>query len=92
MVATALTIRNLFDGPDLLIILAIVLLIFGGSKLPDLARGMGRSIRIFKSEMAEGKDEQPAEPSQIEGKVESTEASTTEAPATPTAHTTEQPK
>jgi sec-independent protein translocase protein TatA len=34
--------------PELLIILAIIILIFGGRKLPDLGRGIGRFIRNFK--------------------------------------------
>lgn len=38
-------------GPtELIIILVIVLLLFGGKKLPDAARGLGRSLRIFKAE------------------------------------------
>jgi sec-independent protein translocase protein TatA len=36
--------------PELLIILVIVVLIFGASKLPELARGSGRALRIFKAE------------------------------------------
>lgn len=39
-----------------LIVLAIVLL-FGAKKLPDLARSMGRSMRIFKSEVNEMQSE-----------------------------------
>ena len=35
---------------ELVVILAIVLLIFGAKKLPDLARAAGQSLRIFKSE------------------------------------------
>ena len=34
-------------GPDLLIILLIVLLLFGAKKLPDLAKGMGQAIKEF---------------------------------------------
>jgi sec-independent protein translocase protein TatA len=47
--------------PELLIIFAVVMLVFGGSKLPDLARGSGRAIRIFKEEVGrtEGDDESP---------------------------------
>lgn len=37
-------------APELLIILAIVILVFGASKLPELARGSGRALRIFKAE------------------------------------------
>lgn len=36
-----------------LIVLAVVLLLFGSKKLPDAARGLGRSMRIFKSEIKE---------------------------------------
>ena len=36
--------------PELLIILGIVVLLFGATKLPDLARGSGRALRIFKAE------------------------------------------
>jgi sec-independent protein translocase protein TatA len=36
-----------FAGPDMMIILFIVLLLFGSKKLPDLARGMGRAVKEF---------------------------------------------
>jgi sec-independent protein translocase protein TatA len=34
--------------PELLVIMLIVLLIFGANRLPDLAKGVGKSIRNFK--------------------------------------------
>ena len=38
-------------GPaELAIILAVIVLLFGASKLPELARGSGRALRIFKAE------------------------------------------
>jgi sec-independent protein translocase protein tatA/E homolog len=41
-------------GPTELIIIAVVLiLLFGSKKLPDAARSIGRSMRIFKSEVKE---------------------------------------
>jgi len=70
--------RNGLEPWHLLILLAIVLLMFGSTKLPELARGMGRSIRIFKSEMAEGKEDKNAEPGQIEAKAETTDVAATE--------------
>ena len=36
--------------PELLIILAVIVLLFGAAKLPELARGSGRALRIFKAE------------------------------------------
>lgn len=35
-------------GPELMIILVIILLLFGGAKLPALAKGLGESVREFK--------------------------------------------
>ena len=40
-------------GWELIIILVIVLILFGANRLPQLAKGMGESIRNFKSGMAE---------------------------------------
>lgn len=37
-------------GWEWLIIVALILLLFGAKKLPDTARGLGRSLRIFKAE------------------------------------------
>ena len=44
-----MNIASLFNlaGPDLLIILVIVLLLFGAKKLPELAKGMGQAVREF---------------------------------------------
>lgn len=48
---------------EILVILGIVLLLFGGRKLPELARGSGRALRIFKSEVRESEqEEKQAEP------------------------------
>ena len=35
--------------PELLIILLVVLLLFGGRKIPDLARGLGEGVRNFRT-------------------------------------------
>jgi len=44
-------------GWELIIILVIVLILFGANRLPQLAKGMGESIRNFKHGMAEGEDD-----------------------------------
>jgi sec-independent protein translocase protein TatA len=36
--------------PEILIIALVIVLLFGAKKLPDTARGLGRSLRIFKAE------------------------------------------
>lgn len=47
---------RLFDSPlTLLLILAVILLLFGAPKLPGMARSLGQSMRIFKSEVKEMK-------------------------------------
>ncbi|PVG83898.1 twin-arginine translocase TatA/TatE family subunit [Nocardioides gansuensis] len=38
------------QGAEWLVILAIVILVFGAAKLPELARGTGQALRIFKTE------------------------------------------
>ena len=44
-------------GPELIVILLIVVVLFGWKKLPDISRSVGRSMRIFKSEVDEMKAE-----------------------------------
>lgn len=45
-------------GPtELIIVLLIVLLIFGGSRLPQLAKGLGESVKNFKKAVNENEDE-----------------------------------
>ncbi len=45
--------------PELIVILVIVLLIFGGKKIPELASGLGRGIRSFRDAMHEGEHGDP---------------------------------
>lgn len=42
-----------------IIVLLIFALLFGSKKLPDAARGLGRSLRIFRAEMQSARDESP---------------------------------
>ena len=48
MTQTIASIMN-FMGPDMMVILLIVLLLFGAKKLPELARGMGRAVKEFST-------------------------------------------
>ena len=51
---------GIIGGPQIIMILVVVLLLFGGKKLPELMKGMGKGIKGFKDEMngeeAESKD------------------------------------
>ncbi|UAY52399.1 Sec-independent protein translocase subunit TatA/TatB [Ferruginibacter albus] len=39
---------DLFSGPHMILIILVVLLLFGGKKIPELMRGLGSGIREFK--------------------------------------------
>jgi len=60
--------------PELLIILAVLILLFGAAKLPELARGSGRALRIFKAEtkglMDDDDEETVADPSKSQAQLE----------------------
>lgn len=48
-------------GPtELIVILVILLVLFGGSKLPSLAKGLGQSVKEFKKATKEAEEEEPA--------------------------------
>ena len=53
-------IKNI-GGPELLIILVVVLLLFGAAKLPQLARSLGASAKEFKKGIEEGVTEDEAD-------------------------------
>jgi len=50
--------EGLFQPMHLIIILAIALIIFGPGKLPEIGKGLGKSIREFKKVMS-GEDDKP---------------------------------
>lgn len=50
-----------FGAPELLIILAIVVVLFGASRIGDIGKGLGRGIREFRREIKDGQAEDPAD-------------------------------
>lgn len=46
-------------GPELLLILAIVLLLFGATRIPKLAKGLGEGIKEFRKAARENPEEKP---------------------------------
>lgn len=53
-----------------LIVVVVLVLLFGSKRLPDAARSLGKSLRVFKSEVRElqndGKPDSPAAPSSVQ--------------------------
>ncbi|HVX08678.1 twin-arginine translocase TatA/TatE family subunit [Humibacter sp.] len=69
---------DLFSGWHIWIILLIIVLLFGATRLPALARSIGQSTRIFKKEIRDGQEEDEAaaaaKSSKVDAKVEPTTA------------------
>ncbi len=75
-----------------IIVIAVFVLLFGAKKLPDAARSLGKSMRIFKSEIKEMQSEsgtaRPDQPTQITSErvsdpINGADGNTTQAPAEP---------
>ena len=64
---------RLFDGPwPIVIIIVVALLLFAAPKLPAMARSLGQSMRIIKSEVKEMKNDGKADSTEANGPVEGT--------------------
>jgi len=78
---------RIFDGPGIWIVLVVVLLLFGATRLPALARSIGQSTKIFREEMKTGKNgDTDADPTASDGVAASVAEPT--APAVPAAEKT----
>ncbi len=55
--------RGLFEGWHIVILVLVVVVVFGWKRLPDASRSLGRSMRIFKSEVSEMKNDNKTAPS-----------------------------
>ena len=51
-ISLPLAFLDALGGSELILIFLVVLLLFGGEKLPELARGLGKSVREFKKATA----------------------------------------
>ena len=56
-------------APELLIILLVVVIIFGGAKIPKLARSLGQAQKEFKSGLEDGHKDEPQERGRQERRV-----------------------
>jgi sec-independent protein translocase protein TatA len=57
-------------GPELFLILLIIVILFGAKKLPELARGLGEGIREFRKAARDVQDELEKDPKKLEEKNE----------------------
>ncbi len=83
--------RGLFEGWHLIILIALLVVLFGFRRLPDAARSIGRSMRIFKSEVEEMKnDGKPSAASKdtVDGQAVNQPVPPTPPVATPAPHDT----
>jgi len=63
---------------QILVVVLIILILFGGKKIPELAKGLGSGIKNFKKAVKEDDEEEVATASKIEEGAKKTEAKTTE--------------
>lgn len=56
------------SGTELIVILVIVLVLFGGAKLPSLARGLGQSVKEFKKASSDEEESKKTESKPTETK------------------------
>jgi sec-independent protein translocase protein TatA len=70
-------------GLELFVVLAIVFLLFGGKKIPELMKGLGSGIKNFKQAMKED-EELPSQQPQVEAKKETARVVKTSETSQPT--------
>jgi sec-independent protein translocase protein TatA len=65
MEATGIQFANILSGQDLLVVVLLGLVLFGGKKLGDLGKGLGEGIRNFKTAM-KSEDEKKIDEAKVE--------------------------
>lgn len=74
MIFTSLPLFFGINGSEWLIILIIVLLLFGGKKIPELMRGLGKGVKSFKDGVEDAKRELNSTPTSPRDKDEENKA------------------
>ena len=57
----SLTFLGMIGGPQIILIIAVVLLLFGGRKIPELMKGLGSGIKEFKNATKEDEEKPKVE-------------------------------
>lgn len=78
-------------GWELILIVIVIVLLFGAKRMPDAARSVGRSLRIFKAETKGLADDSASKPEALPAASDASEPAAPSAPATPTAPAAEAP-
>jgi len=73
--------RQLFDSPLAIILILLLVLLFGAKRLPDAARGLGRSLRILKAETKGLHDDEPTDAAPVTPPAQAAPAPAAPAPA-----------
>jgi len=90
---TASMLRNIGEHPAfLLILLGLAAVLFGGKRLPEAARGLGRSMRIFKSEVKQMHEEDEQDKAKRKSPLEGRVVDDTSASPAPTASPLDHPE
>ncbi|OIV38130.1 hypothetical protein BIV57_07370 [Mangrovactinospora gilvigrisea] len=73
-------LRNAFEPWHIILLVAVIALLFGSKRLPDVARGLGKSMRVLKAETKALKSDttEGFKAGSAEGQAESAEARTAE--------------
>jgi sec-independent protein translocase protein TatA len=85
-------IAGIFGGWEIVLILAVVLILFGAKKLPELAKGLGTGIKEFKKATREVTDEIQKEPVDTTAQTAKLPAASTSQPAPPVSQNLNPPK
>jgi len=56
-------LRGMIGGPQIILIIAVILLLFGGRKIPELMKGLGSGIKEFKNATKEEEENKKVEDS-----------------------------
>ena len=73
-----LPVLGFLEGPELIIVLVVILVLFGGAKLPQLARSIGQAQKEFKKGLADEDDDKSANLTNNKTNANSTDANKTD--------------
>ncbi len=58
ILATVNTMQAVIGWPQMVLVAVVVLLLFGGKKIPELMKGLGKGVKEFKDATKEGSDDE----------------------------------